>query len=52
MAGNNLDTSIIIRAGVEGLGDLNQLLDAIEKAGGDVNHLRDASQRLGDAWNS
>ena len=52
MAGNNLDTSIIIRAGVEGLGDLNQLLDAIEKAGGDVNHLRDASRRLGDAWNS
>lgn len=48
----SLDTSITIRAGVEGLADLKRLTDIIEQAGGDVTQLRDATQRLGDSWNN
>lgn len=52
MAGNNLETSITIRAGVEGISDLNQLLNIIEQAGGDVSHLRQQTERLGNVWHS
>lgn len=51
MAGN-LDTSITIRAGVEGLADLRQLINVIEQAGGDVTHLRQASEQLGNSWHN
>lgn len=49
---NNLVTSIQIRAGVDGLQDINRLSDAIEQAGSDVSELRQESQRLQTAWNS
>ena len=52
MAGNNLDTYIRIRAGVEGISDLNQLLNIIEQAGGDVSQLREQTQRLSNTWNT
>lgn len=48
----NFDTSITIRAGVEGISDLNQLMDVIEQAGGDVSQLREQTQRLGDTWHT
>ena len=52
MAGNNLDTYIRIRAGVEGLSDLNNLVHAIEQAGGDVTQLRQAATQLQNTWNT
>ena len=52
MAGNHLETSITIRAGVEGISDLNQLLNIIEQAGGDVTQLRQATTQLQNTWNT
>ncbi|MFB2539127.1 tape measure protein [Acinetobacter sp. c3-l95] len=47
-----LDTELIIRAGVEGLGQINNLANSIEDAGVNVDDLRQASQRLADEWDS
>lgn len=52
MAGNNLDTYIRIRAGVEGISDLNHLIDIIEQAGGDVSQLRAQTEQLNNTWNT
>lgn len=49
---NNIEAGIIIRAGVEGLADLNNLVHIIEQAGGDVTQLRQATTQLGNAWNT
>lgn len=48
----NFESSITIRAGVEGIGDLNQLLDIIEEAGGDVSQLRAQTEQLNNTWNT
>lgn len=50
MANNNLVTQITIRAGVEGINDINRLADAIEEAGGDVGQLRQSARDLQNAW--
>ena len=48
----NLVTSIQIRAGVDGINDINRLADAIEQAGGDVSALRQQSAQLQSTWNT
>lgn len=52
MANNNLVTQITIRAGVEGINDINRLADAIEEAGTDVGQLRQSAMQLQNAWRS
>ncbi len=49
---NNIETGIIIRAGVDGLSDLNNLIHTIEQAGGDVSQLREQATLLSNAWNT
>lgn len=49
MAGR-LDTELVIRAGVEGINDIQNLLEQIQNMDGDVDELRQASAQLAQQW--
>lgn len=52
MASNTFETELLIRAGVQGLNQVRDLIAQIERAGGNTRALRDEYNRLSGAWHT
>ena len=47
-----LDTELLITAGVNGLSQIDNLINRIDAAGGDTDQLRQASEQLRNEWDN